>query len=64
MKPNGGGGAAKLPGALLTAIDSDLGGFDKFRADFIAAGLAEQFEAMNPRFDSRRFLDACGVGQN
>ena len=40
MKPNGGGTA--LPGALAAAIDSDLGGFDKFRADFIAAG-ASQF---------------------
>lgn len=41
MKPNGGGGAAKVPGALLTAIDSDLGGFDKLRADFIAAGTTQ-----------------------
>ena len=36
MKPNGGG--KKLPGALEKAIDEDLGGFDKFRADFIQAG--------------------------
>ena len=41
MKPNGGGGAAKVPGALLKAIDSDLGGFDKFRTDFIAAGTTQ-----------------------
>jgi Fe-Mn family superoxide dismutase len=41
MKPGGGGGAAKVPGALLKAIDSDLGGFDKFRADFIAAGTTQ-----------------------
>ena len=36
MKPNGGG--KNLPARLQAAIDSDLGGFDKFRADFIAAG--------------------------
>ena len=36
MKPNGGG--KSLPGALQTAIDSDLGGYDKFRTDFIEAG--------------------------
>jgi superoxide dismutase, Fe-Mn family len=39
MKPNGGG--KSLPGALATAVDSDLGGFDKFRADFIAAGTTQ-----------------------
>jgi Fe-Mn family superoxide dismutase len=39
MKPGGGGN--KLPGALQAAIDSDLGGFDKFRADFIAAGTTQ-----------------------
>ncbi len=40
MAPNGGG--TKLPGRLATMIDSDLGGYDKFRADFINAG-ATQF---------------------
>jgi len=40
MKPNGGGN--KLPGKLAARIDSDLGGFDKFRADFLNAG-ATQF---------------------
>ena len=40
MAPNGGG--TKLPGKLQTMIDTDLGGFDKFRADFINAG-ATQF---------------------
>lgn len=40
MKKNGGG--KKLPGKLLKAIDSDLGGYDKFREDFLAAG-ASQF---------------------
>jgi hypothetical protein len=46
-------------------VDRETLGIDaKVTADFIAAGLAEQFEAINPRFDSRRFLDACGVGQN
>ncbi len=39
MKPNGGG--RKLPGAVQQAIDSDLGGYDKFRADFIAAGTGQ-----------------------
>jgi Fe-Mn family superoxide dismutase len=39
MKPNGGG--KNLPGKLQAAIDSDLGGFDKFRADFIAAGTTQ-----------------------
>jgi hypothetical protein len=36
---------------------------DRKFIDMASAGLAEQFAAMNPRFDSRRFLDACGVGQ-
>jgi len=36
MKPNGGG--KNLPAALSSKIDSDLGGFDKFRTDFIEAG--------------------------
>src|SRR3990170_2780262 len=39
MKPNGGGN--KLPGALQSAVESDLGGFDKFRADFINAGTTQ-----------------------
>ncbi len=39
MKPNGGG--KSLPGALQKAIDSDLGGYDKFRADFIQAGTTQ-----------------------
>jgi Fe-Mn family superoxide dismutase len=38
MKPNGGG---KIPGALLKAIDSDLGGEEKFKADFINAGVTQ-----------------------
>jgi len=41
MKPGGGGGAVKVPAALANAIDSDLGGFDKFRADFINAGTTQ-----------------------
>ena len=36
MKKDGGG--KSLPGKLQTAIDSDLGGYDKFRTDFIEAG--------------------------
>ena len=39
MKPNGGG--KSLPGTLAAQIDSDLGGFDKFRADFINAGTTQ-----------------------
>lgn len=38
MKPNGGGA---VPGKLAAMIDSDLGGFDKFRADFVAAGVGQ-----------------------
>lgn len=37
-----GGGGTSLPGALAKAVDADLGGYDKFRADFINAG-ATQF---------------------
>jgi Fe-Mn family superoxide dismutase len=36
-----GGGGNKLPAALQKAVDSDLGGYDKFRADFIAAGTTQ-----------------------
>ena len=36
-----GGGGNKLPGALQSAIESDLGGYDKFKADFIAAGTTQ-----------------------
>jgi len=39
MKPNGGG--RSLPGKLQAAVDSDLGGFDKFREDFLAAGAGQ-----------------------
>ncbi|WP_338722895.1 superoxide dismutase [Devosia sp. XK-2] len=39
MKPSGGGSA--LPGKLAAKIEEDLGGFDKFRADFIAAGTTQ-----------------------
>src|ERR1700743_5487 len=37
-----GGGGNKLPGKLEAALTSDLGGYDKFKADFAAAG-ATQF---------------------
>jgi Fe-Mn family superoxide dismutase len=37
-----GGGGNKLPGKLEAAFASDLGGYDKFKADFAAAG-ATQF---------------------
>jgi superoxide dismutase, Fe-Mn family len=39
MKPNGGG--KKIPGALEKAIDADLGGYDKFRTDFVQAGVTQ-----------------------
>jgi len=39
MKPGGGG--TSLPGALAAKIDEDLGGYDKFRADFIEAGVTQ-----------------------
>jgi Fe-Mn family superoxide dismutase len=35
MKPNGGG---KPTGKLADLIDKQFGGFDKFRAEFVAAG--------------------------
>jgi Fe-Mn family superoxide dismutase len=40
QKKNGGG--TKIPGKIQALIDRDLGGYDKFRADFIQAG-ATQF---------------------
>jgi superoxide dismutase, Fe-Mn family len=39
MKPNGGG--KSLPGKLQAAVDSDLGGFDKLRSEFINAGTTQ-----------------------
>jgi len=39
MKKNGGGN--KLPEKLEKAIVTDLGGYDKFRADFVAAGIGQ-----------------------
>jgi Fe-Mn family superoxide dismutase len=39
MKPNGGG--KKIPGRLQAAIDSDLGGYDRMRTDFIQAGVTQ-----------------------
>ncbi|HEY9057456.1 MAG TPA: superoxide dismutase [Aurantimonas sp.] len=39
MKPGGGG--KSLPGKLQIAFDSDLGGYDKFKADFEAAGAGQ-----------------------
>ncbi len=39
MKPGGGG--TSLPASIQAKVDSDLGGFDKMRADFIAAGLTQ-----------------------
>ena len=39
MKPNGGG--SKLPGRLEKKINEDLGGFEKFKTDFAAAGVGQ-----------------------
>ena len=39
MKPGGGG--KSLPEKLQKAFDSDLGGYDKFKADFEAAGAGQ-----------------------
>jgi Fe-Mn family superoxide dismutase len=36
-----GGGGTKLPGKLQAKIDKDLGGYDKFRTDFVQAGLTQ-----------------------
>ena len=38
MKPNGGG---KLPGALEKAIVDSFGSVDKFKEDFVAAGVGQ-----------------------
>ncbi len=39
QKKNGGG--TKVPAKIQALIDSDLGGYDKFRADFIQAGMTQ-----------------------
>ena len=39
MKPNGGGN--KLPGRLEKKINEDLGGLEKFKTDFAAAGVGQ-----------------------
>ena len=36
-----GGGGNRLPGTLKAAFDSDLGGYDKFKADFVNAGTTQ-----------------------
>ncbi len=36
-----GGGGKKLPGSLQKAVDSDLGGYDKMRNDFVQAGMTQ-----------------------
>ena len=36
-----GGGGNKLPAKLQKAFDSDLGGYDKFKTDFVAAGTTQ-----------------------
>lgn len=39
MKKDGGG--TKIPAKIQALIDSDLGGYDKFRTDFIQAGVTQ-----------------------
>jgi Fe-Mn family superoxide dismutase len=39
MKPGGGGNT--LPGKLQAAVDSDLGGYDQMRGDFVQAGVTQ-----------------------
>jgi Fe-Mn family superoxide dismutase len=36
-----GGGGNKLPGKLQAMVDKDLGGYDKFRTDFVQAGVTQ-----------------------
>jgi Fe-Mn family superoxide dismutase len=36
-----GGGGKRLPERLQKAVDSDLGGYDKMRADFVQAGMTQ-----------------------
>jgi superoxide dismutase, Fe-Mn family len=36
-----GGGGKKLPGKIQKAVDSDLGGYDKMRTDFVQAGVTQ-----------------------
>jgi Fe-Mn family superoxide dismutase len=36
-----GGGGKKLPSSLQKAVDSDLGGYDKMRNDFVQAGMTQ-----------------------
>ena len=36
-----GGGGTKLPGKLAAKVTSDLGGYDKFRTDFVQAGMTQ-----------------------
>jgi Fe-Mn family superoxide dismutase len=36
-----GGGGKTIPGILAKIFDSDLGGYDKFRTDFIQAGVSQ-----------------------
>jgi Fe-Mn family superoxide dismutase len=36
-----GGGGKSLPAKLQKAIDADLGGYDKFRTDFVQAGVTQ-----------------------
>jgi Fe-Mn family superoxide dismutase len=36
-----GGGGKKLPAVLAKAVDGDLGGYDKFRTDFVQAGVTQ-----------------------
>ena len=52
MKPNGGG--SKLPGRLEKKINEDLGGFEKFKTDFAAAGVGQFGSGPEPLHESEK----------
>ena len=55
MKPNGGG--EKLPGKIEQKIKSDLGGYAKFKEDFIAAGGETQAKrAGKQRLETKQYV--------
>lgn len=45
----------------ILSIDEKFDEGAKFAANRIARELAAVFQQKNPRFDSQRFLQACGV---
>lgn len=47
----------------ILSLDEKFDEGAKFAAAKIARELAAVFKQKNPRFDTQRFLDACGVNQ-